>query len=158
MARQIVRHHPEYLLRLPIPASGWLEQAALEADRRQADREWAVLWCASLGPAASAAHTTFLRTCEDADWQVRKEAARALIRTDAPASHAIPMLSKMLLQDSNVCVRYWAAASLELAPQEAQAAIPALRRATNYNNEWFASRAREALRRIETASTSKQQN
>jgi hypothetical protein len=141
--------------RLPTRLLLWKQAVISEAEKREADRKWAIVWCASLGPAATAAHTAFLKACEDGNWQVREEAARALIRTDAPPSLAIPLLSKMLLQDSNVCVRYWAAASLELVPEEAQPAIPALRRATHDSNQWFASRAREALRRIEAATTPK---
>jgi hypothetical protein len=140
---------------LPQPIRDWAERTAWEENRRVDDREWAVVWCASLGSNAWMAHPALIAGCRDADWHVRKEAGRALVRTDVSPAVAVPILSEMVLQDSNFVVRYWAASSLGLLHEQAQAAIPALRQVTNHPNWWLSSRAREALREVESVSLTK---
>jgi HEAT repeat protein len=139
--------------RLPKPVLNWAERTVLDADRRISDREWAVVWCASLGADAKAAHPALIAACSDADWHVRKEAAKALVRTDVEPTVAVRILSQMVLGDREV--RKYAADSLSLLHEKAEAAIPALRQAANDPNEWVASSAREALRKIEDASAPK---
>jgi HEAT repeat protein len=138
---------------LPKPVLNWAERTVLDADRRITDREWAVVWCASLGADAKAAHPALIAACSDADWHVRKEAAKALVRTDVEPTVAVRILSQMVLGDREV--RKYAADSLSLLHEKAEAAIPALRQAANDPNEWVASSAREALRKIEDASAPK---
>jgi len=140
---------------LPQRIRDWAERATREEERRADDREWAVVWCASLGSNAWAARPALIAACQDADWRVRKEAGRALVRSEVSPAVAVPILSQMVLEDSNLVVRYWAASSLGLLHEQAKAAIPALRQVTNHPNEWLSSRAREALREVESTSLAK---
>ena len=143
--------------RLPAWLRTWAQRTVLEADRRKSDREWAVVWCASLGPEARAAHPALLSACRDLDPAVREAAVKSLARTEVPFRIAVPLLSQRLLQDSSGGVRAWAAFSLGLFGENAESAIPALRQATNDPFWLTPSRAREALQRIETAIATKKE-
>ncbi len=151
-AAGVLRAHPQLYLHLP---TAWVreraDRAIQEADREATDRELAVVVCASLNQKAKAAHTALLAACQDPARGVRKEAAKALVRTDVDPAIAVPVLSGLMLQDGDSTVRYWAAASLGLLHENAKAAVPALRRATNDSNAWVASRAAEALEKAEKA-------
>jgi len=128
----------------------------LEEERRISDREWAVVWCASLGPDARAAHPAILAACRDLDSSVRAAAVKSLARIEVRPDQAIPLLSQILLQDCSGSVRGWAAFSLGLYGDNAEAAIPALRQATSDPYWLVPSRAREALKQIETAMAGKE--
>ncbi len=149
-AAGVMRKHPQLYLHLP---TAWLrervDRAIQEADRKATEREWAIVVCASLNQDAKTAHRALLAGCRDPAPGVRKEAAKALIRTDVQPAVAVPVLSRLLLQDSDSRVRYWAAFSLGLLHENAKEAVPALRRATNDPNAWVASRAAEALEKVE---------
>ncbi len=151
-AAAVVRAHPRLYLHLP---TAWLreraDRAIQEADHQATDREWAVVVCASLNQDAKAAHPALIAACRDPAPGVRKEAAKALVRTDVDPAVAVPVLSRLMLKDSDSTVRYWAASSLGLLHENAKAAVPALRLATNDSNAWVASRAAEALEKVETA-------
>lgn len=115
------------------------------------DRSWAIMMCADIGSEAKSANPALVNACRDPEWAVRREAAKALPKTGVPPVVAVPILAQMMLRDSYYEVRAWAASSLGLLVEKSQAAIPALRQATNDPNGWPASWAREALERVENA-------
>jgi len=88
---------------------------------------------------------------------VRREAAKALVKTEVAPEVAVPILTQMMLRDSYYDVRSWAAYSLGLLGGKAQAAIPALRQATNDPYEGTRDWAREALKKVKNASTPRNQ-
>lgn len=101
-------------------------QAEQEEDGREKDREWAVVLCGSLNNDAAAARAALIKACQDRNPAVRREAAKALLRTGVPPAQAVPILSRLLVSDSSPDVRCWAAFYIGLLQEEAQPALPAL--------------------------------
>jgi hypothetical protein len=136
---------------LPLRLREWAETEDQQQRSREIDREWAVVLCGSLNNNAAAARPALIRACQDPNSAVRREAAKALLRTGVPPAQALPVLSRLLLYDGSPDVRRWAAFYMGLLGEEAHRTLPALRQAANDPNEWLASRAREALRKVEEA-------
>jgi hypothetical protein len=117
------------------------------------DRYWAMLLCADLGVEARAVHALLIAACRDSDTSVRRDAARLLSNVEVPPEVAVPVLSQLMLHDGTYEVRSMAAYSLGQLGPNAEAAIPALRQATNDSYEGTRDWARKALERVENAST-----
>jgi hypothetical protein len=116
------------------------------------DRYWAMLLCADLGVEARAVHALLIAACRDSDSSVRRDAARLLSNVEVPPEVAVPVLSQLMLHDGYYEVRSMAAYSLGQLGPGAQAAIPALRQATNDSYEGTRDWVRKALERVENAS------
>jgi hypothetical protein len=116
------------------------------------DRYWAMLLCADLGVEARAVHALLIAACRDSDTSVRRDAARLLSNVEVPPEVAVPVLSQLMLHDGYYEVRSMAAYSLGQLGPGAQAAIPALRQATNDSYEGTRDWVRKALERVENAS------
>jgi hypothetical protein len=143
-----MERHSGLYQHVPAIVQNWAEKTVTEADRRRSDRGWAIVLCASLGPAASAAHPALITACRDRDCIVRTEAAKALVRTEVPPDVVIPILSEMVLRDSDSDVRFEAALSLGELHGRGAPAIPALSQAAADTNRFVAAAARVSLRQI----------
>jgi hypothetical protein len=150
-----LKKHYWFYGRLPRPistwVSEWVDQTEQKSTAREHDREWAVVWCASLNQDAASAHRALLRACRDPNPHVRAEAVKALLRTEVPPALAVPKLSSVLSCDSSAEVKGWAAFYLGLLHEQAEPALPALRQLTNSPHWLLGPRAREALEKIEFA-------
>ena len=124
----------------------------------RSDRFWAILFCADLGVGAKPAHAVLTAACRDPDPGVRREAARLLCMVELPPEVAVPILSQLMLRDSFYEARSAAAGSLGELGQKAEAAIPALRQATNDAYAGTRDSARRALERVESGSTARSQH
>jgi hypothetical protein len=142
--------------RLPSRLQNWANQTDGQAQLREFDREWAVVWCASLNEKAITAHAALLRACEDRNQRVRAEGVKSLLRTEVPPAKALPMLTRRMLHDSACEIRSSAAFYIGLLYEKAEPALPALRQATNDSVWLVASSARQALERVEAAVAQKQ--
>ena len=131
---------------VPARLESW---ASRKEDFWRSDRYWAMLLCADLGVEAKAAHALLIAACRDSDAVVRRDAARLLSNVKVPPEAAVPVLSQLMLHDANYEVRSMAAYSLGQLGPTAQAAIPALRQATNDSYEGTRDWARKALERVE---------
>jgi hypothetical protein len=133
---------------LPAIVHDWVDRTAIEAERRRADREWAILLVASLGATAAAAHPALISACHDRDRYVRAGAAKALVRTHVPPDIAIPILCEMMLRDSDSEVRFAVALSLGEMHGSGAPAIPALSQAAADTDRGVTAAARVSLRQI----------